>query len=259
MKEFNMKVLLILVDGLRPDALEGIPATEALKKRATYTMQGSAVMPSVTLPCHMSLFHSVDPQRHGTTTNTYAPQVRPIRGLCEVLSANKKRSAFFYSWSPLRDLVRPGSLTYSCFYKGGDIGYDKANAKLTDQAIECLQYGEPDFVFLYLGDTDEVGHKYGWMSEEYMASVKSSFADIERVMQTLDDSWSVIITADHGGHGRHHGTDMPEDMTIPMLFIGDRFAKDKPVENVSIMDIAPTVAALMGVEPDAEWEGKSLI
>lgn len=254
-----MKVVLILVDGLRPEALENIPFAQILKENGTYTMQGSAVMPSVTLPCHMSLFHSVDPQRHGTTTNTYAPQVRPIRGLCEVLSAHKKRSAFFYSWAPLRDLVRPGSVTYSGFYKGGDIGYDKANKQLTDNAIDCIKHGEPDFIFLYLGDTDAVGHKYGWMSEEYMASVKRSFDDIERVMQTLDDSWSVIITADHGGHGRHHGTDMPEDMTIPILFVGKDFAKGKELDSVSIMDIAPTITALFGVEADEDWEGKSLI
>ena len=38
-------------------------------------------MPSVTLPCHMSLFHSVDPDRHGITTNGYVPQVRPIKGM----------------------------------------------------------------------------------------------------------------------------------------------------------------------------------
>lgn len=255
-----MKVVLVMVDGLRPEALESIPFAQTLKESGTYTMQGSTVMPSVTLPCHMSLFHSVDPQRHGTTTNVYAPQVRPIRGLCEVLWDNKKKSAFFYSWSPLRDLVRPGSVTYSYLCKGGDIGgYDKANHLLTDSAIACLQNGEPDFIFLYLGDVDSVGHKYGWMSDEYMHSVQSSFDDIERMMQQLDDDWCVIITADHGGHERHHGTEMPEDMTIPILFTGKPFAKGKELDAVSIMDIAPTITALFGVEPDEDWEGKSLI
>ena len=60
------KVLLILVDGMRPDALDlsGHPFIEELKEHSYYTYKEQAVMPSVTLPCHMSLFHSVVPQRH---------------------------------------------------------------------------------------------------------------------------------------------------------------------------------------------------
>ena len=77
-----MRVLLILVDGMRPDSLTDIQKAQGIIKKSLYTMEAQTVMPSVTLPCHMSLFHSVDPSRHGTTTNTYAPQVRPINGLC---------------------------------------------------------------------------------------------------------------------------------------------------------------------------------
>ena len=50
------------------------------------------VMPSVTLPCHMSLFHSVAPDRHGILTNTYTPQVRPINGICEQLHLYKRQA-----------------------------------------------------------------------------------------------------------------------------------------------------------------------
>ena len=77
------KVILILVDGMRPDALlncENPYVTELLNNSA-YTLKAQTVMPSVTLPCHMSLFHSVDPGRHGVTTNTFTPQVRPVNGL----------------------------------------------------------------------------------------------------------------------------------------------------------------------------------
>ena len=93
------KVLLILVDGMRPDSIPlcGDPGFEAYFKSGTYCMEARTVYPSVTLPCHMSLFHSVDPGRHGTTTNTYAPQVRPINGLIEVLTAAKKKSGIVYT------------------------------------------------------------------------------------------------------------------------------------------------------------------
>ena len=52
------------------------------------------------------------------------------------------------------------------------------------------------------------------------------------------------FTADHGGHDRTHGTDSPEDMTIPFIINGKDFKAGEKLENVSIKDIAPTVAKL---------------
>lgn len=254
-----MKTLLILVDGMRPDALADVPQAQEMMKKASYTLRASTVMPSVTLPCHMSLFHSVDPSRHGTTTNVYAPQVRPVEGLCEALGRSRKTCAFFYNWEELRDLTRPGSLTFSFFCQGKQFGYDKANEYVTDAAIAYLTAHETDFAFVYLGDTDEVGHKYGWMSEEYRESVHKSWAQIERLLAALTGDYTVIVTADHGGHDRIHGTELPEDMTIPVLIQGPDFAPGKELENVNIKDLAPTVAKLLGVEPDPDWEGRSLV
>ena len=111
------KVLLILCDGMRPDALKDIPQVEKLKQKTTHTLSAKTVFPSVTLPCHVSLFHSVDPTRHGTTTNVYAPQVRPINGLAEVLKTAGKKCAMFFSWEQLKDITRPGSLEHSFFIK----------------------------------------------------------------------------------------------------------------------------------------------
>ena len=70
---------------------------------------------------------------------------------------------------------------------------------------------------------------------------------------------ALIVTADHGGHGRGHGADIPEDMTIPVFVKAPGFAPGSTLENVNIKDLAPTIATLMGVAPAAEWEGKSLI
>ena len=216
------------------------------------------MMPSVTLPCHMSLFHSVEPSRHGTTTNTYAPQVRPIVGLCELLKQNGKRCAFYYNWEELRDLARPGSLIYSYFVSGNKTDYKQANRMVMDEAIKTLGCGDIDFAFLYLGDVDAIGHRYGWMSDEYMLAVRDSWDNIDRIVSTLSDEYTVLITADHGGHGRTHGSDMPEDMIIPLFIKGDVFLPKASIENASIIDIAPTIAKLFGIESNEDWDGKAL-
>ena len=70
------KVILISIDGMRPDGVVncGNPYVAEMMKKGAYTLTAQTVIPSVTLPCHTSMFHSVTPERHGTTTNTYMPQ-----------------------------------------------------------------------------------------------------------------------------------------------------------------------------------------
>jgi fructose/tagatose bisphosphate aldolase len=57
---------------------------------------------------------------------------------------------------------------------------------------------------------------------------------------------------------RHMIMAAAEDTTIPMFFIGDEFEKGKEIDGVSITDIAPTVAKIMGFEPEKEWEGRAV-
>jgi phosphopentomutase len=103
------------------------------------------------------------------------------------------------------------------------------------------------------------GHTYGWMTDEYMEAIESSWNNIEKLMSELGDEYTYIITADHGGHDRTHGTDRPEDMTIPMIILGAAADRIGSLKNANIKDIAPTITKILGVEPDPEWEGKSLI
>ena len=251
------KVLLILVDGMRPDAIKDLPEVKKYIENSAYTFTAETVMPSVTLPCHVSLFHSVEPSRHGTTTNDYAPQVRPIAGLIDVLKANRMKNGFFYSWEQLREVYRPGAVAVSKYFSGGFKDYETADNVITEEAIRYLP--ELDFVFLYLGSPDAYGHKFGWMSEEYMKSVKHNWECILKATEAAGDDYTVIVTADHGGHNRSHGTDMPEDMTIPVIVKNSNIPCGEIGEKVSILDLAPTIAKLMDVEADMEWEGKSLI
>ncbi len=250
-----MKTLLILSDGMRPDAAAGHPVVKYLKENGTYCMNAQTVMPSVTLPCHMSLFHSVDPSRHGVTTNTYVPQVRPISGLFEQLAAAKKNCAMFYNWEELRDLSRPGSLCRSIFVSGNAYGYDAACRKCCEAAKAALKSEDVDFAFLYLGWPDEAGHASGWMGEEYMEALNRCCDMVGELIKELGNEYTIFYTADHGGHGRSHGTEQPEDMTIPIFCLGKPFAPGKELDHISIMDIAPTIASLLGAEIPKEWEG----
>ena len=253
------KVILVSIDGMRPDGVLqcGHPFVEEMMRLGSYTLDARTVVPSVTLPCHMSMFHSVPPTRHGIGTNTYTPMVRPLNGLFEQIAAAGGVSAMYYGWEPLRDVSRPGSLKFAGYLNA--YAEDATDGKLTDLAIDRIGKSSPDFVFLYMVETDEKGgHDNGWMSPAYLDCIRAAVDNVKRVWEVFGDRYTIIVTADHGGHDRSHGSEMPEDMTIPMFFLGKRFAPGRALENVSILDLAPTAADILGVNRAPEWEGRSL-
>lgn len=256
------KVLLISVDGLRPDALPvcGYEGAVDFFTAGTYSLEATTVVPPVTLPAHMSLFHSVDPERHGTTTNVFMPPHHPIEGLVERLDHAGKTCAFFYNWEELRDLSNPcDHMSFSYFVSWEKYKHRHTGLMCVKAAEEHLAAFAPDFAFLYLVDADEAGHAHGWMSQEYLDAVKECLEGVEKISKQVEDIYTVIVTSDHGGHGRDHGEEIPEDMQIPITFHGARFPKGKKLTNLNIKDIAPTVTTLLGVAPNDKWEGKSIL
>ena len=257
--EFKEKVILMSIDGMRPDGFLkcGNPFIEEMMKLGSYCLSSRTVFPSVTLPCHMSMFHSVPPERHGILSNTYVPMARPLPGLFEQIRAMGGKSDMYFGWQPLRDVAGPKTLCRDHLICARM--EDDTDNKLTELALQRLREGGADFTFLYQVETDEKGgHDNGWMTEAYLGYVKIAIENVKRVYELAGKDHTIIVTADHGGHDRNHGSQMDEDMTIPTFFIGPRFTPGKELEGVSILDLAPTIADVMGVPVPEEWEGKSL-
>ena len=116
-----------------------------------------------------------------------------------------------------------------------------------------------DFIFFYQCQVDEMGHKYSWMSEEYLQAVNNSLDNVQRLAEILPEDYTLIVTADHGGHDRSHGSEMEEDMAIPVFIRHSSIAPGQLPDNTSIIDIAPTITHLMDVPSDPDWEGRSLL
>lgn len=249
-------VTFIMLDGLRPDAIAGhCPTLQTVMARGAFTLRARSVMPSITLPCHTSLFYSVPPARHGITTNAWQAFARPLPSLVEVAGLAGKRCAFFYNWEQLRDLSRPGQLTYSYFR---DCAYTRDGDEwVVDEATRVIPHASLDFAFVYLGTVDTAGHDHGWMSAEYLAQAERVDTALGRLLSALPADGHVLIQADHGGHDRTHGTDSPEDMTIPWVVAGPRVRQNHAlVSDVTLLDTAPTLAQLLGLKPQARWEGQ---
>jgi arylsulfatase A-like enzyme len=61
-------------------------------------------------------------------------------------------------------------------------------------------------------------------------------------------NFTVIVTADYGGHGRGHGSADPRDVTIPWIVWGKGVAAGSVLEpGIRTMDTAATALGLLGV------------
>jgi arylsulfatase A-like enzyme len=249
--------IFVMLDGLRPDALAqcACPTLQGLMARGASTLTASSVMPSVTLPCHMSIFHSVPPTRHGVTTNDWQPMARPLPGLLDLAKAAGKRCAAIYNWEPLRNLGQPNSLD-AVHYR--DCSYDMAGDEwVTAAAINHLTRYPADFAFVYYGTIDVAGHNHQWMSDPYLRQIERVDRSFGELLAALPPAVHVLAQADHGGHERSHGTEMPADMTIPWLVAGPQIRTGHRIAGaVSLLDTAPTLARLLNLAPARDWEGR---
>jgi predicted AlkP superfamily pyrophosphatase or phosphodiesterase len=252
-------IVLVSIDGVRGDAMDAAdcPNLRAFRSRALWTMQAQSVMPSITLPCHMSIFHSVPPTRHGIVSNTYTPMARPLPGIIETAFQAGKKCAMFYNWEPLRNLSQPERVVHSLFqhhfYK------PDADIKLAHEAARALRSQPIDFAFVYFGMTDEMGHVHGWMQRGYLDQLALADRAFGVLMDSLPSDTSVLMVSDHGGHERTHGTDSPEDMNVPFMLAGPNIAAGRELqERVSLLDVAPTIAHLLNIAPPREWEGRNI-
>ena len=259
--KMGKKVVLFLVDGMRPDALAEAetPIMDKMMAEGCFTLAGQTVMPSITLPCHTSLFFSVAPTRHGILTNSWHPLARPLPGLFDQLHKHDLLCASFYNWEQLRDLSSPGALSASVMLDNLDQPVGAADLELTRVALDWLMTHDFDFAFIYLGQTDEVGHHENWMSAPYLESVAAADRCMGVVMESLPADVNYFVTADHGGHDQHHGTPMKVDMRIPILALEPDVPVGHPLkEDASIMDIAPTITAIFDIKNPRQWAGKAL-
>ncbi len=251
-------LVFVMIDGARPDALEPAGCTNllALAARGASSMAARSTMPSVTLPCHMTIFHSAPPERHGITTNLYLPPARPLIGLVETLRAAGMRSGFVSSWEPLRDLSRPEQLAYSWLREPplDPAAYEQA---LAAEAVRAARAEQLDFLFVYFGSVDTAGHAYGWMAPEYRYQLGLVDGYLGQLLAALPADAHVLVQSDHGGHERTHGTASPEDMTIPWVVAGPGIRAGHRISApISLLDTAPTIARLLGVAAPSAWEGR---
>lgn len=252
-------VFIISFDGGAPAAMKqsSMPTLFGMARQGAVTWKAQTVRPSITLVSHTSMLTGVLPSKHRISWNDW----RPKQGVVKVPTALQLArragytTAFFGGKKKLRHLNIPGTINEFQIPGYSARAVAKAAAKYIVQK-------KPGLTFIHFADPDGAGHDYGWGSRQQ----KRAFANTDAALKVLRDAVqragiadksTFILSADHGGHGKTHGTTSPSDMTIPWLAWGAGVRPGFVIKNnVHTCDTAATALWLLGVPVPRDWHGK---
>ncbi|GAB4454924.1 MAG: hypothetical protein OHK0041_19380 [Anaerolineales bacterium] len=250
------RVLILTIDGLRPDAIPAAPMPNLinLMQNGAYTLSAQTVYPSVTLVAHASMLTGLCPAKHGVDWNDYQPMRGYARGtdLFDLAHAAGLQTVMHVGKEKLRQITEPSSLDIFTYVNDRDLVV----------AQRLLDDFPQDFgvLFVHFPLVDGMGHEHGWMSWQQLSVASRADEALGNILAELDarglrGETLIIVTSDHGGHDTTHGTHLPEDMTIPWVVSGPGVQPKALTTPVHTMDTAATAAFMLGLPIPPEWDG----
>ena len=267
-------VLLIGIDGLGgyafPDA--STPNIKELWESGSYTFKARSVFPSSSSPNWASMIMGAKPNKtrihqngfdmKKATKNAYcsrsANQLWP--SIYTLLHEQKPSSKIIllHHWDEYIRLVNPRDIFYS--------KHTKTEDSTAYWAIQTIEKGMPDLLFLHFDNVDHAGHTYGHKTELYYKDVHKADSLVGLVIMALKKKGiyketTIILTADHGGRGKHHGWISESEMNIPWIITGPGIKTNYALKDKTIhtFDTGATIAHLFGLQIPACWEGKPIL
>lgn len=267
------RIVLISLDGICVDGYlkAKTPNLDALMADGSLSLDTRVVMPSVTLPNWTSHLCGSGPEQHGVVDNSweiskfklpaietdnqgYFPSVFKV--LKDALP--KAKTAFYYNWI---NLFYPYNKQYL-----DEVSYLENDAYLPnyEKALSFLKENRksPTLVFLYSVHTDHAGHKYKWMSPEYIKSIEEADVEIGKFIDKMKqeglykDAHFMFLT-DHGGIEYGHGGVSTDEMIVPWGISGPGIKKGfKITEANNTVNTAATILHLFKIKQPLAWTGE---
>ena len=271
-------VFIISFDGGKPAVINDteMPVIKKLAAEGAVTWVANTIMPPKTLPSHTSMLTGLGPDKHQVLWNDYLP----IRGFVKVptiFSLTKQSdpasiTAAFVGKVKFRHLWLKCSLDVFDFGGPQDMAPVAAADEIEKKVVPAQTVAKgasayivekkPRLCFIHFPDADSAGHKSGWGSPEQKEAFRVCDQALGQIMRAIDKagiagSSVVIITADHGGTGKNHKDDTPDDRNIPWIAWGKGVKKNHAISAaVNTFDTAATALWLLDVPLPAFPDGK---
>jgi predicted AlkP superfamily pyrophosphatase or phosphodiesterase len=265
------KVLVIGIDGVRPDVLADVPTPnlDGLAEGGAFTDRAWTVLPSVSGPSWSSLLLGVWPDKHGVTNNDFTGKRYDEYPdfLTRIEMVRPELATFAVAdWKPLV-AADDGVATISDridvkhVLDGYEGGWPEGDERSVELAVDHLTTADPDALFVYLGTPDEVSHETRAIGDEYREAIAQADRHVARIVAAVrarptyaQEDWLILVSTDHGRtEDGGHGGDTPEERTIFYLAAGPSVEPGTLPDTVHIVDVAVTALAHMGIEADPAW------
>lgn len=257
------RCLVVLADGLRPDAITTTHAPSLTALARDYTSAHAVtVRPSVTVAALASFATGVSPRTHGLVEPglRFLPRLADLRPLAKELRAHRVPTTVVAGSIAMRERPIAWALT-ACAGVDRLISAGRSAASIAHVARGICS-AEDGLLFAYLPDCDKVGHAHGWMSKAYLRAVSAVDAAVGSLTALLDDTL-LIVLSDHGGGGvipRDHDHPHPINDQIPLVFAGPGVRRRHGIAGMaSILDVPPTILHWFGAPVPECYEGRPLV
>ncbi|MGQ9467184.1 MAG: alkaline phosphatase family protein [Anaerolineae bacterium] len=256
------RVVLVLVDGLRLDASRNMSRLNELRREGA-DLSVRVGQPSLSYPSWTVIASGTWQEISGVTTNWYEGEVRVDTIFKAARDAGTPAVVVGSGgWkqlygSHLTEFVEvPGPEDENAPPEAW-AQMDSDSLRLAMQVLDDYPEG---LILVYFGGTDELAHLYGGVSSQYLGEVQKVDEYIGRLAERLDLEKDVlIVTADHGHVDRGgHGGWEKEVLHVPLVMVGKAIRRGAYTERLQA-DIAPTVAALLGLPIPVHAQGRPLV
>jgi 2,3-bisphosphoglycerate-independent phosphoglycerate mutase len=244
------RVVLVVIDGLGLGHSYGLPYLDSLRRVGVDT-DARSHPPTLSRPNYVSIVTGVEPHISGVRTNDFHWPVA-LDSIMDRLRERAMESAYA---SPTSN-----GFAYMFAQDMADVRYAPWPGGFL-QATRLAVGRRYPLVILIPGDVDHAAHLYGTDSPQYRAATARVDDQLRRGLQGVDlRRDTIIVTADHGHikKGGHGGTE-PAVLEVPLIIAGAGVRPGALVRRARLIDIAPTVAALLGVPAPGHGLGRTLL
>ena len=254
-------LLCFVIDGLHTETLASVrtPHLDRLGRRGASCRRLLAPPPALTLPALTTLVTSLPPEEHGVQGTSATGAVSPQAvNLLALLRYRQLRAAAFYQSDRLRPIFPPGCLHTGVLQSAEDIG--NVDRDLGETAARHLQRDQPDFCLIVLQGPDIAAVHFGADSEPYRESVEQADQVLGLLLESLNfvgmgEEYTVLALGCPG----HRPLPAGGVAMLPLAVAGPGIVAGVERQGpLSLLDLTPTMAALLGVDPHPDWRGQAV-
>lgn len=255
------RVVFVLVDALRADTAQDaavMPVLDQLRRQGA-SATGRSRPPSFSEPGYAVLLTGAWPElSDGPAVNLEyedIPTFTQDNLFSAAHRAGLKTAVSGYYW--FEKLIPQDAVDYSFYTPGEDRVADRA---VVDAALPWLTDPDIQLVLIHIDQVDYAGHHEGGpLATGWKEAASRADALLGEIAAQLDLSQdTLLVTSDHGQiDAGGHGGDDPVTLTEPFVLVGAGI-KPGAYPDIQMVDIAPTLAALLGANLPASAQGRVL-